>query len=107
MRLYKMENLLPKTENHEASRVSKFMLYLSLLTLFLAAILIVFFSIVLTSASQKVAETAAYTRASNCISARLASDQISQKEIEDCYAQVEKDTDISLERFDKQTSPDN
>lgn len=76
---------------------------LGLVVLAIAAIMTMYLIISINKTNYKVRETAAYTRATNCIAARLASDSISQKEIEDCYVQVEKNTDISLERFDRQS----
>lgn len=88
------------------TRADNFFGRFALFILAIAAIMIAYLVIGINKTNYKVRETAAYTRASNCIVARLASDSIKQKEIEDCYVQVEKGSGISLERFDKQTNSD-
>ncbi len=68
----------------------------------IAGIMLIFVILQLGQTSNSVAETAAYTRVSNCIVAKSANPDFTQDEIERCYVQVEKNTGISLERFDFQ-----
>lgn len=72
-----------------------------------ATAVLVLLMISLSNTSRHVDETSAYTRVSNCIVAKLAGATIPQIEIEKCYVQVEKETGISLERFDMQTHNEN
>jgi len=67
-----------------------------------ASLLIIVLMLQLNKTNKKVAETSAYTRVTNCIVSASAVPSFTQEEIERCYVQVEKNTHISLERFDEQ-----
>lgn len=75
----------------------------ALAVIVIALVMLVFLMIGLNKTSKSVQETSAYTRASNCIVAKLAHAPVTQEGIELCYIQVERSTDIPLERFDMQT----
>lgn len=72
-----------------------------------AAILLVITLSQLDKTKYLVKETAAYTRVSNCIVAKSGSSERTAESVESCYAQVEKDSGIPLERFDKQIHNEN
>lgn len=65
-----------------------------------AAVLLIFTIGQLSKTSNAVEETSAYTRTSNCILGKSAKLPVLQEDIEECYEQVERDSGISLERFD-------
>lgn len=77
------------------------------LLIFIAAALLVFLIFQLGKTSKAVTETSAYTRVSNCILGKSANPPFTQEEIEKCYIQVEKDTGVQLERFDRQLRNEN
>jgi len=67
-----------------------------------AAILLVFLIFQLGKTSEKVAETEAYTRVTNCIVSKVSSPPLAAQDVELCYVQVEKETGVSLQRFDQE-----
>lgn len=73
----------------------------------LAAILLVLLIGSVNKTTDAVEETSAYTRVSNCVIAKVANPPTTQEDVELCYVQVEKNTDIQLERFDTQARGDN
>lgn len=83
-------------------RIRRFFLSIMPYMIVLLAIGIVFLTTRLAATTQEVKETSAYTRVSNCIVAKSANQELTQDGIERCYIQVEKNTGVSLERFDEQ-----
>jgi hypothetical protein len=73
----------------------------------LLALGIIYLTTRLAATTQEVKETAAYTRVSNCIVAKVANPPTTQDDIERCYVQVEKNTGKSLERIDEQVNGEN
>ena len=73
----------------------------------IAFIIVIIASFELNRASERVRETEAYTRVSNCIVAKVASPPTDQEAVELCYAQVEKSTGLDLERFGYQVEGQN
>lgn len=72
-----------------------------------AAVLLVVLMYQLDRTKYAVQETAAYTRVSNCMVAKVMTPPTTQEDVEKCYVQVEKDSNISLERFDYQINNEN
>lgn len=66
-----------------------------------AAVILVALFVEQSRTTQVIDETGAYIRVSNCIDAKVASPPTTQEEVEKCYVQVEKQTGISLQRFDE------
>ena len=75
--------------------------------LFVAAIMLMVLIFQVNKTKYAVKETAAYTRVSNCVIAKVANPPTTQEDVEKCYTQVEKDSHIPLERFDFQTNNEN
>lgn len=92
----------PQNQSSPLSSFEKVFVRLAPILIFVAAILLVITMSQLGKTKYAVKETAAYTRVSNCIVAKVANPPTTQVDVEQCYVQVEKDSDIPLERFDSQ-----
>jgi len=85
------------------SKFEKVFLALAPVLLVLAGVLLIVSLLKLDRTQYTVKETAAYTRVSNCIVAKVSNPDTTVIDVEQCYTQVEKDSGVPLERFDKQT----
>lgn len=85
------------------NRIERMLSKIALPIIGVALVLLVIMLVRLNQTSRSVEETSAYTRVSNCIVAKVAEPPTVQDEVEQCYVQVEKDTGVTLQRFDEQT----
>lgn len=88
----------------KTSRVEKVFVRLAPILIAVAAVLMVVTIMQIDETKYQVKETAAYTRVSNCVVAKVANPPTTQDDVEKCYQQVEKDSQINLERFDFQVN---
>lgn len=86
------------------SNMQRYFLAVAMLIIGIAAALLFMTFTELGKTTDEVRRTSAYTRVTNCILGKSANPPMTQTEIEKCYAQVEKNTKIELERFDYQTA---
>lgn len=92
---------------NEPSKFEKLFVTLAPVLLVVAAILLIITMFQLDETKYTVKETAAYTRVSNCIVAKNSGAVRAPDSVEKCYIQVEKDSDLKLERFDEQLNNEN
>jgi hypothetical protein len=96
-----------KNENNPASGFEGIFMKVAPWLIAVAAVVLIFTLFQVSKTGQSAQETSAYTRVSNCIVAKSANPEFTQDEIERCYVQVEKDTGVSLIRFDEQINNEN
>lgn len=94
----------PLQEPAERSWFEKLFVGVAPYLIVIAGLLLLGVMLQLGKTNERVAETEAYTRVTNCIVAKSGTTTRNFEDVEECYVQVEKNTGRSLERFDEQTN---